>query len=88
MTKRTPCRELVEYLDSPGALSISELRDKVGAKQDDQIRHWRDGVRRPIPKTAVALEQATGGKVPRQVWYPDDWRETWPELAGAEPHRG
>ena len=81
MKKLQPCTELRDYLESPGALTISELREAVGAKKDDQIRHWRDGVRRPKPKTAVALEVATRGRVSRVVWYPDDWRETWPELA-------
>lgn len=81
MSKLQPCTQLRTYLESPGALTISQLRESVGAKRDDQIRHWRDGIRRPKPITAVAMERATEGKVPRQVWYPDDWREIWPELA-------
>lgn len=82
MTKTKPCKpceELRQYLASDGAPSITELRVLVGAKQDDQIRHWRDGVRRPKPKTAVRIEQVTAGRVPRHVWYPEDWHETWPE---------
>ncbi len=84
MTKTKPCNPcdvLRRYLASEGALSITELRVLVGAKQDDQVRHWRDGVRRPKPKTAVRMERVTGGRVPRCVWYPDDWQEIWPELA-------
>lgn len=81
MSKLKPCPELRTYLESEGALSIAQLRESVGAKKDDQIRHWRDGIRRPKPITAVAIEQATQGAVPRQVWYPKDWEQIWPELA-------
>ena len=80
MSKLTPCAELKAYLESDGALTIAELRERVGAKKDDQIRHWRDGVRRPKPITAVAIERATSGAVARNVWYPNEWQEIWPEL--------
>ena len=89
MSKLTPCLELRTYLESEGALSIAQLRESVGAKKDDQIRHWRDGIRRPKPITAVAIEQTTQGAVPRQVWYPKDWEQIWPELArGAADAKG
>ena len=81
MSQLQPCLEFRAYLESEDALSVSEIRLKVGAKHDAQIRHWRDGLRRPKPKTAVALERVTGGRVPRKVWYPVDWMEIWPELA-------
>ncbi|MCB4787078.1 hypothetical protein LGR64_12385 [Delftia sp. Lp-1] len=85
MTTFKPCDELRRYLEAQGALSITELRSRVGAKQDTQIRHWRDGVRRPKPKTAVAIEQVTLGQVPRHVWYPDEWKDIWPEYEPTPP---
>lgn len=74
-----PCEELRRFLEAPGAPSVSAFRELAGAKQDAQVRHWRDGVRRPRPKTAVRIERVTEGRVPRHVWYPDDWQEIWPE---------
>ena len=78
--------KLSEYLSSPAALSVGELRQRIGVRSDAQLRQWQHGYanRRPAPKTAVAIERETGGLVPRQVWYPDDWREIWPELAQQE----
>lgn len=32
------------------------------------------------PKTAVAIEQATNGKVTRKELKPEDWHLYWPEL--------
>lgn len=83
MSQTQTCLGLRAYLESEGALSVSEIRVLVGAKHDAQIRHWRDGLRRPKPKTAVALERVTDGRVSRKVWYPCDWMEIWPELASA-----
>ncbi len=40
--------------------------------------------RRPItPKRAVLIELATEGKVNRKDLFPNDWQETWPEMADA-----
>jgi DNA-binding transcriptional regulator YdaS (Cro superfamily) len=45
-----------------------------------QITNWAKG-RAPIaPHRCVAIENATGGIVPRQKLR-SDWREIWPELA-------
>lgn len=32
------------------------------------------------PKTAVAIEKATNGKVSRMTLRPEDWKLIWPEL--------
>lgn len=38
--------------------------------------------RRPItPKRAVLIESVTDGKVSRKDLFPNDWQETWPEMA-------
>jgi DNA-binding transcriptional regulator YdaS (Cro superfamily) len=73
---------LNEYLASPGALTVAELRELIGAKSDAQLRQWQHGYaeRRPSPENCVSLEQATGGVVTRRDLRPDDWQKIWPEL--------
>lgn len=39
------------------------------------------GQREVTPLCASRMERFTGGRVPRQLSRPDDWREIWPELA-------
>lgn len=75
--------ELSEYFLTPGALTVKQLRERIDAKSDAQVRQWRDAYqgRRPSPIYAVAIERVTGGLVSRTVWYPKDWQLIWPELA-------
>lgn len=75
--------KLSEYFLLPQALSVAELRQRIGAKSDAQVRQWRDGFqdRRPSPVYASALERETKGLVSRKDWYPDEWHLIWPELA-------
>lgn len=77
---------LAEYFSSPGAISVRELRERIGVKSDAQIRQWQHGYaeRRPSPAYCVAIEQATGGAVTRQELRPSDWADIWPELAASE----
>lgn len=72
---------LKDYLQSPGALSVADLRAAIGAKHDAQIRQWAHSYagRKPSPANCVAIERATGGKVTRQELRPDDWHEIWGE---------
>ena len=74
--------KLHEYLSSPGALSVADLRAAIGAKSDAQISQWRHGYvnRIPSPKNAWAIERATKGAVTRRDLRPD-WRDIWPDLA-------
>lgn len=74
------------YLTSPGAPSVSEFRERVGAKSDMQIRQWRHGYagRKPSPEFAVAIEQASNGAVMRWDLRPDDWHRIWPELVSVK----
>lgn len=74
---------LAEYFDSPGAMSISALREHIGVKSDMQIRQWQHGYanRRPSPANCVAIRRATNGLVTLQELRPDDWQAIWPELA-------
>lgn len=74
------------YLNEPGALSIAELRERIGVKSAIQIRQWRHGYanRQPSPRFAMAIEQATDRLVPRWDSRPKDWHEIWPELIGSE----
>lgn len=73
---------LNDYLASKDALSVAQLRERIGVKSDAQIRQWQHGYadRRPSPEYCVAIEQATGGKVTRRDLRPDDWMRIWPEL--------
>lgn len=77
---------LRDYFQTPGALTVSELRVAVGAKSDMQIRQWQHGYagRMPSPENAVAIERATGGVVRRWDLRPDDWARIWPELIGTD----
>lgn len=78
--------KLHDYLSTPGALTISQLRERIGIKSDIQIRQWRHGYadRQPSPQYATAIEQATEGAVRRWDLRPDDWHLIWPELLGVE----
>lgn len=77
---------LNEYLKSPGAMSVAQLKAALGVKNDAQIRQWQHGYadRRPEPATCVAIERATGGKVTRADLRPKDWHLIWPELVTSE----
>jgi DNA-binding transcriptional regulator YdaS (Cro superfamily) len=44
---------------------------------------WVSGQKQPSIKTAVAIEQFTGGEVTRKDLFPTDWQQIWPELAQA-----
>lgn len=75
--------KLNDYFKQPGALSVRQLRERIGARKDDQVRQWQHGYagRRPSPSYCVAIERATGGQVRR--WdLREDWAEQWPELVG------
>lgn len=74
------------YLNEPDALSIAELRERIGVKSAIQIRQWRHGYadRQPSPEYATAIEKATQGRVPRWDSRPKDWHRIWPELIGTE----
>lgn len=79
---------LNEYLSTDGALTVSQLRERIGALNDAQIRQWQHGygARKPSPANCVAIEQATNGAVTRRDLRPDDWQAIWPELvASPEP---
>lgn len=82
--------DLDQYLSSPGAMTISQLRNRMfelgfEVKSTAQIRQWRHGYseRRPDTEYCVGLELATNGLVTRQELRPDDWWRKWPELPGA-----
>lgn len=81
--------KLNDYLNSEGALSVTELKNRIGAKSEMQIRQWQHGYanRRPGPEYCVAIERETGGKVTRKDLRPDDWRAIWPELAANDPQK-
>lgn len=76
---------LDEYLNRAGALTVAQLRERIGIKSDMQVRQWRHGYagRRPSPEYAVAIETATDGAVRRWDTRPTDWHRIWPELIGA-----
>jgi hypothetical protein len=87
--------DLDQYLSAPDAPTVAQLRKRMcdlgyPVKSDAQIRQWRNRYqgRKPDPKNCVGLELATGGKVPRTTFYPDDWKEVWPELANTSAMEG
>lgn len=73
---------LNDYLRTPGALTVAQLRAAIGAKSDAQIRQWQHAYadRMPSPEYAVLIERATRGKVRRWDLRPHDWAAIWPEL--------
>lgn len=74
--------KLHEYLASPGALTVGQLRERIRVKSDAQIRQWQHGYegRQPSPEYCVGIEQATNAIVMRWDLRPDDWHLIWPEL--------
>ncbi len=80
---------LDEYLKSDSALSVSSLRQAIGAKSDAQVRQWQHGYadRLPSAEYSVAIEYATSGAVTCEELRPDEpWSripdETWPNPKG------
>ena len=75
---------LNDYLTSDGALTVTQLREAIGAGSDAQIRQWQHGYanRLPSPENCVAIQKATNGAVMRWDLRPDDWDRIWPELIG------
>lgn len=75
--------KLREYFSHQVGLTVSELRQRIGAKSDAQIRQWQHGYagRLPSPENCVAIELATNGAVTRRDLRPEDWQRIWPELA-------
>lgn len=76
---------LNDYFASEGALSVGQLRERIGVKSDAQVRQWQHGYadRQPGPEYCVAIEKATDGKVTRWDLRPGDWWRIWPELVDA-----
>lgn len=82
---------LDQYLSSPGALSVTELRTRMKSlgypiKSNAQLRQWQHKYadRAPSPENCVALELATDGLITRKDLRPNDWWMLWPELDGVE----
>lgn len=78
--------KLNEYLAQPDSLTVAELRSRIGALSDAQIRQWQHGYddRKPSPEYAVLIERETGGAVRRWDLRPNDWHRIWPELVGMD----
>lgn len=79
--------DLNSYLSSPGALTVAQLRTRMGAlgytvKNDAQIRQWRTRHkgRLPSPENCVGLQLASGGLIRREDLRPDDYWMIWPDL--------
>lgn len=92
----SPKGHLRDYLQSPGAMTVMQLREAMNAlgadlRDDAQIRQWiavdAEGnfKRQPGAGYAMYLERATYGKVTRQCMRPDDFRAIWPELDARVP---
>ncbi len=80
---------LHDYLSSPGALTVAQLRERIGAQSDAQIRQWQHGYadRKPSFENCVAIEYATAGRVTVEELRPADmWTRVvdpvWPHSAG------
>jgi len=61
---------------------ISSLASAIGIRPS-AISNWKARGSKIDPKHCAAIERATLGAVTRQALRPDDWRDIWPELAGA-----
>lgn len=80
---------LREYLASPKALTVAQLRERVGAQSDLQIRQWQHGYagRKPSLENCVAIERVTEGAVTVEELRPgEQWArvkdKTWPHPKG------
>lgn len=80
---------LDDYLKSPGALTVSQLRVAIGAKSNAQVWQWQHGHagRRPSADNCAAIERATSGAVTVEELRPDlPWGrikdKSWPNRSG------
>ncbi len=79
---------LHDYFLSEGALTVAQLRLRIHAASDAQIRQWqhRYADRQPSFENCVAIEQATQGLVTVAELRPDG---RWARVADAAwPHPG
>lgn len=81
--------DIDEYLSSPGALSVTQLRERLQSlgyevKSNAQIRQWRHQYagRGPNDENCTGLELATSGAITREELRPNNWHRIWPELQG------
>ena len=84
---------LLQYLASPGALTVAQLRAAIGAASDAQIRQWQHGYadRRPSAKYAKRIEKVTKGAVTERELRPDDFDsvlDAAPQAAAKEVTHG
>ncbi|NMV37219.1 transcriptional regulator [Ralstonia insidiosa] len=60
--------------------SQAELARRIGKKQP-HIFKWLNSPNGVPEKYCYRIERAVGGLVTRRHLRPDDWQDTWPELA-------
>lgn len=80
---------LNEYLSTTGSLTVAQLRERVGALSDMQVRQWQHGYanRKPSLENCVAIERATNGAVTVEELRPgEQWArvkdKAWPHPKG------
>jgi DNA-binding transcriptional regulator YdaS (Cro superfamily) len=60
--------------------SFKALADILGVTKG-AVHQWMAPGRKVPIEHCTAIEQATKGRVTRQMLRPDDWQSIWPELA-------
>jgi DNA-binding transcriptional regulator YdaS (Cro superfamily) len=55
-----------QYVKNAGGPSAVAKRLGVSV---ESIQKWASGERRPRPEQALAIEQLTGGAIPKERWY-------------------
>ena len=77
--------KLKNYLSERGRGAIAELAKAIGGFSSDISGYIKEESPKPVPpKTCVAIEKATTGKVTRKDLRPEDYWEWWPDLAAPE----
>jgi DNA-binding transcriptional regulator YdaS (Cro superfamily) len=66
-----------EWVNSDKVGGVAAASALLGASES-AIRHWMNGARRPRTDQALAIEVASGGRVPKEDWY-------WPRQASPSP---
>ena len=73
--------EIRSYIENTGISQVEFAR--LAGVSPSLVYQYLKQIRPVSEKVAVRIEKGTKGKLTRQMLFPDDWQEIWPELAAS-----